>query len=154
MKLRRGFVSNSSTSSFCIYGVSMDQADFISRFKALAPEVVDKAVREHIEKYFNKDGEDNTTGKNTEDLIEFIVEVEGVNYLINEVLCYKNVLPGGVFVQTGSYYDNYVYIGVSPSDIKDDETGAEFRQRVTDAIKKITGQGFKPGYIVEAWRDG
>ena len=32
MKIRRGFVSNSSTSSFCIYGACFEEEEFISAF--------------------------------------------------------------------------------------------------------------------------
>jgi len=34
MKIRNGFVSNSSSSSFCIYGIDMDFSDVIEKLKA------------------------------------------------------------------------------------------------------------------------
>jgi hypothetical protein len=35
MKVRNGFVSNSSSSSFCIYGVTLDFSDLIEKVKEL-----------------------------------------------------------------------------------------------------------------------
>ena len=39
MKTRQGFVSNSSTSSFCIYGTEIDQRDFIEKVKKIKPDL-------------------------------------------------------------------------------------------------------------------
>ena len=39
MKIRMGFVSNSSTSSFCLYGICVDREKFIEITKQIAPEL-------------------------------------------------------------------------------------------------------------------
>ncbi len=42
MKVRSGFVSNSSSSSFCIYGAEIDSCDFEEKIKKLNPELADE----------------------------------------------------------------------------------------------------------------
>jgi len=42
MKIRTGFVSNSSSSSFCIYGVSMDDYEFGEKIRTLHPSLADE----------------------------------------------------------------------------------------------------------------
>jgi len=50
MKIRNGFVSNSSTSSFLIYGVTIEDEKFIEAVKKKYPD----AVKGYIEGEFNK----------------------------------------------------------------------------------------------------
>jgi hypothetical protein len=94
-----GFVSNSSTSSFCIYGVELD-------YKL-------KAKIEKVESTESDEDEDDFDEE--VDLYELFDEA-GLEYHSYE---------GGEFV------------GVSPFDINDDETGAQFKQRVADEISKV-----------------
>lgn len=53
MKVRAGFVSNSSSSSFCIYGTSMDLSDVIEKIKEsnLVPEEKLERMEENDEWY-------------------------------------------------------------------------------------------------------
>lgn len=41
MKVRTGFVSNSSSSSFCIYGAAIEESEFIEKVKTMNPELAD-----------------------------------------------------------------------------------------------------------------
>lgn len=53
MKVRNGFVSNSSSSSFCIYGTSMDYSELIEKIKEfdLIPEDELERMEEEEERY-------------------------------------------------------------------------------------------------------
>ena len=81
MKIRIGFVSNSSTSSFLIYGVCIDNVD--------------------------------------------IDEIE-------EAMDAMNVL-----FDTHNPYGENTYIGISWEEVKDDETGAQFKARVQKAVNTV-----------------
>lgn len=88
MKIRHGFVSNSSSSSFLIYGI----------------QIPDEKLR---------DG-------NVWDVAHELAEEAG--------LIYFNIGDGGGY-----------YIGRSWSDVKDDETGRQFKDRVEAGVKKVFG---------------
>jgi hypothetical protein len=83
MKIRTGFVSNSSTSSFCIYGSHID-------------------------------------GDNYDE--EFYEKVENLG-----LECYENERSGGYFV------------GLSPVNLQDDETGLQFKERIKALLKQLVG---------------
>ena len=92
MKIRVGFVSNSSSSSFLIYGAV----------------VSDDTMKHELEK-------------------------EGLSEI---------------------YGQDDTYIGLSWDQIKDDESGAQFKQRIRDAIKKVCGPDVKCQTFSESWYDG
>ena len=108
MKIRNGFVSNSSSSSFCIYGVCVDVSDF-----------------EESEKFINYLKED--CDKNLED---FEDEDEYKDYLwadpLDALYCYLES------IDLDAHFDDngYIYVGTEWCDIRDDQTGAEFKKEV------------------------
>ena len=95
MKIRYGFVSNSSSTSFCIYGVSLENED---------EEIVDAA------------------GKL------------------------------GLYVQYGQW--DGVYIGREYSSIKNDETGAEFKESTQKLIDQLPIQDKHCSTQEGGWYDG
>ena len=91
MKIRIGFVSNSSSTSFCIYGCYIDEHEI----KKIA-ELLSCSPHAYI-----------------------IADQLGLEY-------------------HQAFEDGYSYvIGISPKNIKDDETGAQFKKRVQDKLKEI-----------------
>jgi len=94
MKLRQGFVSNSSTTSFCIYGA-----------------------------YFSDDS-----------------KLKDKNF--NNFDCYYEP------------YESGVYLGISWPSIKDDETGAQFKQRVKDEFEKSGFEDVELSTHEAGWYDG
>ena len=102
MKIREGFVSNSSSTSFCICGICAEES--------------------YIKKMFG---------------IEDISELEDEFEIYNQ----------------DEYYPTYV--GVDISYMKDDETKAEFRKRVHEALSKRAGKDVgEIGLVTDGWYDG
>lgn len=114
MKIRNGFVSNSSTSSFCLFGAYIEE---------------DEAIR--------------------------------VAKLLDSKFDANNVCEAGELIGTklklaysnGPDGDYGLYIGRSPESLKDDETGAQFKQ----SVKTILAQYFPEveyGWYTEGWYNG
>lgn len=97
MKIRNGFVSNSSTTSFCIYGISSDSID-----------------------------------EDVDDMEEKIEEA-------------------GLEIHSGE--EGTKYIGRSWRNIKDNETGLDFKHNIEKTIFDLFGKE-KCYTIEEAWYNG
>ena len=96
MKIRNGFVSNSSSTSFCLYGIYVP-----SGYDRLR----DKADKSRLGTHSDQEGDG-------------------------------------------------IYIGLHPSSIKDDETGAQFKRRATEALEALTGKKVVCGWHQDGWYNG
>jgi len=108
MKIRNGFVSNSSSTSFCIFGAAFEP--------------------EEIKKIFNVEDPYDAEEKLKGSGLEFEAGQEGYTY----------------------------YIGRSWKNIKDDETGKQFKESIQKAIMEAIGKeaAVECHTYEEAWYNG
>jgi len=129
VKIRFGFVSNSSTTSFCIFGASFTPDDMKQALKILYPRPINIPTIDSLD----VDEED-------EDFDHY----EAMKKISNAL--------GLIFSQLGYDCDEYV-LGRNYDSIKDDETGKQFKDSTKEKIEPI-----KPNVTVSwhegAWRDG
>ena len=113
MKIRNGFVSTSSSSSFLIYGIYLDNSKISERLKL--------------------EEEDSTM--DALDKLIFEGELQGLT---------AECPP----------YESGKYIGKSWDEIKDDQTGKQFKEEVEQKLKKVFGEDIECLTHSEAWHDG
>jgi len=147
MKIRNGFVSNSSTSSFYIYGICLDEnrKGLAEKLKTNIPDEIKKAILTKN----NEAAEKSSYRKAFDDFETYIDHFDEDSYeMLSEI---ANAV--GLTMDHPEYCG--FYMGIDPSDIGDDETGKEFKTRVETIIKSLLGEditGFS--WHAEAWRDG
>jgi len=126
MKIRMGFVSNSSTSSFYLYGAHL------TRDKIKTPEILQYLVEsENWPAVNHKEASDYLDRGYYADLFEDICLELDLEYACPP--------------------DNY-YLGKGWEDIGDDETGRQFKDRVAAAIHKFF-PGVECANYSESWHD-
>lgn len=159
MKYRQGFVSNSSTTSFMLYGTVFEfpedirkYFDFIE-FKGNLIWALNKTLSSnYISEGTKKDIKEELS------IVENAFEWDDLeDYLDNrdnyDVL---DTIFGDSDFQTYQVpYDNYVYVGVSPKTMRDEQTLGEWKGQIAEKFKDA---GMRDdvtfNWIEGAWRDG
>lgn len=114
MKVRNGFVSNSSSSSFMIFGVCLEDEDLRTRLSA--------PLNESIDEDEDTDEDEDYDNDDLYELTEKLTDETGLEVHMNE---------------------GYNWVGLSYSSIGDDETGLQFKQRTQKLVDEHLGAGLK-----------
>jgi len=118
MKTRMGFVSNSSSSSFVVFGTSLDITDAVqSRRKKLGREPLPDGENEN-------ENEDEAMYEDVYEEFGSVADEVGLMY-------------------DATFDEEDVWVGLRPQDIKDDETGAQFKARAVKTINDAFGLDLK-----------
>jgi len=149
MKIRLGFVSNSSSSSFCIYGATIDTVEFvkgiIERFGHI-PE-----IKKYMEEYEIND----KSGSEEENDEDYFYAGEKEMEFIDEalfILSKKGINPScSRKYQMNEDSNSEVTVGRGYLDIDDNETGKEFKEKVEEFIKKIVKKEVKYEQMQESF---
>ena len=180
MKIRNGFVSNSSSSSFCIYGirgsagiedVKKFQKAFPDKFKMAVDKLreskyeSEKSAVTILEKLGNEDYFKDITARGCDHAItvenaKFCPECGKSTWITIENPSKKELarLNDAEFCARIMGLGNFGggemgdYLGRSWASIGDNETGAEFKKSVDDILMITDGK--KGSTIKEAWFDG
>lgn len=117
MKITTGFVSNSSSTSFCIYGILIDPEDLRTQLKKKFEENYLPPEALKIRKQLHKDYPDGEGGIDWE-------EVDLYDALDSDNLAFYSD-------------DNSYYLGSRWCDVRDDQTGREFKQEAYDMLSSL-----------------
>jgi hypothetical protein len=129
MKIRTGFISNSSASSFMIFGTAIDK-DKLSSFPAYMEAI--KKLSEEIK--------EDTTGLSKKELIEAVEEHHG-----SEEAVWALVRDSFLTCVAPCESDEVLYVGLSWNKVADNETGLQFKQRIQNEINRLLGQDLTCG---------
>lgn len=147
MKIRNGFVSNSSTTSFCMYGICDDQGSILKRLDV-------EVLKNLAEVRYN--GENDYYRKRFPTFEEYWKHayLDDDDESLTDDLYEVMELLSDISVYTPEYGD--AYMGLSYPGILDDETGGEFKQRAVDTLRKIIPDIKEDEFstLQDAWRDG
>jgi len=150
MKSRTGFVSNSSTSSFCIYGTIIEDPEQFILDKLREHEAETIAWSQEYEKT-------NEYWKHSDDIEEIAesLQADGLYDIfgwLDGPPCFRDI--DCLEIEFPYEGDCGAFVGLSYEGLQDNETGAQFKARAQTAIEKFFGPGHQYGWHLEAWRDG
>ena len=139
MKIRTGFVSNSSTTSFCIYGMQLNTEQAIN-YITLNP-----GCNKEFEKFLKENdylGQDQQSVPYDVDDVQLIQEYGVSAYTVRDFLqqTIKEFNNSSIFDNFRlSIYANeyYIYIGYDIGYIEDGETYKQFKERVETKLNTL-----------------
>jgi hypothetical protein len=165
MKTRIGFVSNSSSSSFCIYGYELPvprlrYSDSWSEVIRLYKTIQDK-YPDIFNKFVNKITANEAGNRYDKKELLLLSKLNNLSYedackLFEDEYCEESLIEGlledlglSIFNMMGEYE----YVGRSWDTVRDDETGLQFKNSIESVIHNLFGADKKCVSIEEAWQD-
>lgn len=138
MKVRTNYVSNSSSSSFCIVGVVVDEMSFNGN----------DDVREKMEDFLKKSGcnERAYQGKLFDELVKLFYEYCSADEQAKDLLGKLEIKYG-----ISEYYEQ-ILLGYDIDDMRDDEFLGQFKDKVFVDLKKLGFTGSRED--VKILKDG
>lgn len=128
MKIRTGFVSNSSSSSFCIYGVSLKLEDFKEELK-------EEYLKFMKKKGYAKEEDSFDTIVDGYEFVEWIEEKENIE---------------GYFPPDSDYY----YFGEGAFSCPEDKTMGEWKKEIQQGMNNLTEKEISCSWQSAEWYDG
>jgi hypothetical protein len=129
MKIKIDHVTNSSSVSFCMYGLSMTKI----------PESVIQKTYESMKDILSP-GYTYEKFQNNVDL-----------HMIADIARKTLNTDFEVYIEP---YDGEEYIGIAYSDMDDDETKREFESRLDKVFEQLGFDSSECGVVEDSWRDG
>lgn len=139
MRIKEDFVTNSSTTSFIVWGISTDISE-LKKSKKLMDLIYDNYISEETGEILPR-----------EEYLKQLIEDDDDDYGFRDEL--ERIFNKYDLESAMPPYDSIFFIGINPFSIGDNETGLEFKMRVKNALDELDIPG-EPERIVEAWRDG
>jgi hypothetical protein len=164
MKTRQGFVSNSSSTSFCIYGTQLDFDKWNAISNAESFVRLLKKIKQEFPTDYDKCLEEIKQEKNPEyygkqlDVAERITEIKISD---GPELLYEDDEEDGYFELVHDFIGFFglgyfyvpdlegIWVGRSWSAIDDNETGLKFKTQIEEIVGSLFGE--KCGTYEEAW---
>jgi hypothetical protein len=141
MKYRQGFVSNSSTSSFLIYGIELDSSEFYEKLEKEHKELVDKALDKA--KKVLKDEKNEELAKDLSFQIalqECLISDGDIHLFITE-----NKLDIPFYTIDEEY--GLAFFGESPQTMDDNTTKKKWKEQIEKKINKYMDKKTKCEWI-------
>ena len=137
MKVKIDFVTNSSTTSFVVWGVSLDHSEVLKNEKLL-----ELAFTEYEKEGYNKTG-----------LTFNEFEEEQKNGSFWEFMELIGPVVEPLEVSTGPDGDDF-WIGAPVEKQRDSQTLGEYKKEIISKLNQLGINVDRVNYICEAWRDG
>jgi len=131
MKIKHDFVTNSSSTSYVVWGIELNDSEILENEKLinLAYEYYLKDYNEYTIEEF----------KNKIDLVKENLEWSDIDKFLE--------------ISTGQNCDDF-WIGGRISDLKDDQTLGEYKQQIIESLRKIGIETDSVYLICESWWNG